>query len=84
MQLLLPLFSQEVRLINTHLGFFEKDKVVTYLPKASYRIKKLKEKKTRIDAKLLYLVEQNIDRKLDQTRKITKKQAMLKEKTNGA
>jgi len=31
MQLLLPLFSQEVRLINTHLGFFEKDKVVTYL-----------------------------------------------------
>jgi len=48
--------------------------------KASYRIKKLKEKKTRIDAKLLNLVEQNIDGQLDQTGKITKKQAMLKEK----
>jgi hypothetical protein len=47
---------------------------------ASHKIKKLKEKKSRIDARLLCLIEKNIDDDINQTCKNTRKQALLKEK----
>jgi hypothetical protein len=46
----------------------------------SYKLKKAKEKKLRIDARLLELIENNIDANISQTGQYIKKQAILKEK----
>jgi len=46
----------------------------------SYKLKKLKEKKSRIDARLLELIEKNIDDNLSQTGQYLRQQSSLKEK----
>lgn len=46
----------------------------------SYKLKKLKEKKTRVDARLLELIENNIDSDLNITGRNIKQQASLREK----